>query len=252
MDEENPVTDTREARINEAFMQATAALMRPYDVVDLLSTLMNTCCDILGVQAGGILIADAVGDLELIASTSEEAAIVETMIVDAGAGPCFDAFTSASIISVGDIDTDARAWPVFRAAALEQGFRATHAVPMRIRGEVVGVMNLLGTDARPLAGRDAEVAQSLADIATLGILHERTFRQPHAITEQLHVALDTRILVEQAKGVIAQYGPPTMTMTEAFTALREYARANDLTLRQVAVDTVAERIAPSAVVAVRG
>jgi transcriptional regulator with GAF, ATPase, and Fis domain len=236
--------DTREARINEAFLQATAALMRPYDVVDLLSTLMTSCTEILDVQAAGILVADVIGDLELVASTSEEAQIVETMIVDAGAGPCIDAFTTGTIVSVADIATDGGTWPAFRTTALKQGFHSAHAIPMRIRGNIMGVMGLLSTTPRALDVADARIAQSLADIATLGIVHERTFRQPQAISEQFHLALDTRIVIEQAKGILSQRS--NISMGAAFDALRGYAREHDTPLRQVAEDTIAHRITPTA------
>lgn len=235
---------TRETRINEAFIQATAALMEPYDVVDLLSTLMTSCTTIFDAQAGGILVADAVGDLELVASTSEEAHIVETIIIDAGAGPCIDAFTSGTIVSISDIAADGDAWPAFQAAALDQGFHSSHAIPMRIRGTVMGVMSLLSTTAGALNAADARVAQSLADIATLGVVHERTFRQPQAISEQFHLALDTRILVEQAKGALSARS--SMNIAEAFDALRDYARSNGVSLRQVASDTIAQRLTPPA------
>lgn len=235
---------TREARINEAFMQATAALMDPYDVVDLLSSLMASCTDIFDAQAGGILVADVIGDLELVASTSEEAQTVEMIIIDAGAGPCIDAFTSGIIVSVPDIATDGGTWPVFQAAALEQGFRSSHAIPMRIQGTVMGVMALLSATPGALDAVDARVAQSLADIATLGIVHERTFRQSEAISEQFHLALDTRILVEQAKGALS--ARTSVSLTEAFDALRDYARSHSVSLRQVAADTIAQRLTPPA------
>jgi GAF domain-containing protein len=234
--------DTRETRINKAFMQAPAALMRPYDVVDLLSTLMASCTEILDVQAAGILVADMVGDLELVASTSEEARIVETMTVDAGAGPCIDAFTSGDIVSVDNIAADESRWPAFRTTALKQGFHSSHAIPMRIRGNTMGVMGLLSTAPRALDEADTRIAQSLADIATLGIVHERNFRQPQVISEQFHLALDTRILIEQAKGILSQRN--SISMTAAFFALRDYAQEHDIPLRQVAENTIAHRITP--------
>ncbi|PXA72044.1 GAF and ANTAR domain-containing protein [Cryobacterium arcticum] len=237
---------TREENINDAFVRVAGTLVESYDVVDLLSTLVNTCTRLLGVQAGGILLADSTGDLELVASTSEEAEIVEIMIVAAGAGPCIDCYRTGATVSVQDIAADADAWPRFRRTALEQGFRATHATPLRLHGEVIGAMNLLSTVTGALSARDAQLAQALADVATVGILHERSFRQPEAVTAQLHLALDTRILVEQAKGVLAQVR--SCTMTEAFTALRDYARGHDTTLRAAAEGVVNRTIPAEALV----
>lgn len=237
---------TREEKINDAFVAMTDALMNDYDIVDLLSTLLNDCTEILGVEAGGILLADSSGVLELVASTSEEAAVVETIIIAAGAGPCIDCFTTAQPVSVPDIDAVAGKWPKFHRTALDQGFRSTYAVPMRLRSEVIGVMNLLSSELGPLDEKDGRIAQALADIAVLGILHERNFRNPFVIQEQLHLALDTRILIEQAKGVLAQ--AEGLSMADAFNALREYGRANGVTLRSAAEGAVRRTITPTELV----
>jgi GAF domain-containing protein len=227
---------TREAQINDAFVRVAGTLVESYDVVDLLSTLLDTCTHLLDVQAGGILLASPSGELELVASTSEEAEIVEIMTVAAGAGPCIAAYNSGSVVGVPDIDADAHEWPRFRKTALEQGFRAAHATPLRLHKDVIGVMNLLRTVTGALSARDAQLAQALTHIATIGILHERNFRQPELVTAQLHVALDTRIVIEQAKGVLAQVH--TVSMPEAFKALREYAHQHGITLRNAAESVV--------------
>ena len=237
---------TREAQINDAFVRVAGTLIENYDVVDLLSTLVDTCTRLLDVQAGGILLADSVGNLELVASTSEEAETVEIMILAAGSGPCIDSYETGSVVSVPSIDDNAARWPRFRRTALELGFRAAHATPLRLHGQVVGAMNLMSTEVGPLSARDAQLAQALADVATIGIVHERTFRQPGVIAAQLYLALDTRVLIEQAKGALAQY--LDCTMTEAFTALREYARAHDVSLREAAEGTLNRSIPIEAIV----
>ncbi|POH63667.1 MULTISPECIES: GAF and ANTAR domain-containing protein [Cryobacterium] len=239
--------NTREERINDAFVRVAGSLVADYDIVDLLSTLVYTCTQLLDVQAGGILLADGTGMLELVASTSEEAEIVEVMIVAAGAGPCIDCYQTGAVVSVPDIETDPRDWPRFRRTALDQGFRAAHATPLRLHGEVIGAMNLLSTEAGALSDRDAQLAQALADVATVGILHERSFRQPEVVAAQLHLALDTRILVEQAKGVLAEVR--SCTMSEAFDALRDYARTHAVTLRAAAAGVVNRSISAEALVA---
>ena len=237
---------SREEKINAAFIAMTDALMSEYDIVDLLSTLLNACADVLVMDAGGILLADATGDLELVASTSEEAEVVETIIIAAGEGPCIDCFTTAEHVSVPDIDAVEKQWPKFHASATEQGFRSTYAVPMKLRDDVMGVMNILSSAHREISEEDGRIAQALADLAVLGVLHERNFRTPFAITEQLHLVLDTRILVEQAKGVLVQR--ENLTMTEAFDALRAYARTNGLTLRRVAEAAVLRTLATEEIV----
>ena len=238
---------SREDKINDAFVAMTDALMKDYDIVELLSTLLKLCTDILPVDAGGILLVDAAGDLELVASTSEEAVVVETIIIAAGAGPCIDCFSSGAPVIVSDIDATGAEWPRFRTTVLEQGFRSAYALPMRLRNEVIGVMNLLGSTPGELSEKDRGIAQALADIAVLGILHERNFREPEAISEQLHLALDTRILIEQAKGVLAH--GEQLSMSESFTALRAYARAQGVALRTAADRTVRRQVSTAEIVA---
>lgn len=240
---------TREEKINDAFVRVAGTLIDDYDVVDLLSTLMNTCTELLDVQAGGILLTDTTGGLELVASTSEEAETVEVMTVAAGAGPCVDSYTTGTVVSVPDINVDAEPWPRFKRTALEQGFRAAHAIPLRLHGQVIGAMNLMSTEAGALSDRDSRLAQALADVAAVGIVHERNFRHPAAISAQLHLALDTRVLIEQAKGALAQY--LSCTMTEAFTALRDYARTHEVTLR-AAAQGVLDRTTPIELIAIPG
>ena len=231
---------SREARLNAAFVAVADTLTEDYDVVDLLHTLVEECTEILDAQAGGLMLADQDGELQLIASTSESAELVEVMQLDAGAGPCVDCFATGEAISVGDIASSGDAWPAFRAAALAQGFVSVHATPLRLRGEVIGTMNLFGTSIGALTRRDADVAQALADVATIGILNERLNRQSHVVAEQLQRALDTRILVEQAKGVLSQAGG--LDVDEAFRTLRSYARDHNLVLRTVAEGVVNRRI----------
>lgn len=231
---------SREEKINAAFVQVADTLMNSYDVVDLLSTLVHVCTDLLDVDAGGLLIADAAGALELIASTSEEAEFVEIMQLAAGLGPCVDCFESGKAVSVADIAESGDAWPQFQKAAAQRGFRSVHATPMRLRGEVIGTMNLLGTEAGTLSARDAALAQALADVAIIGILQERSLRDPRILAEQLHLALDTRVMVEQAKGVLAH--TMSMSMDVAFNTLRQYSREHGMSLRSVAEGVVVRSI----------
>jgi GAF domain-containing protein len=230
------VTPTREERINTAFVKVADTLMDSYDVVDLLSTLVHECTELLDVQAGGLLIADESGHLELVASTSEEAEFVEIMQLASGSGPCIDCYASGSAVSVPDIADERGRWPEFGAAALQSGFRSVHATPMRLRGRTIGTMNLLATEPGALDDRDRALAQALADVAIIGILQERSLRDPGVVAEQLHLALATRVLVEQAKGVLAH--TRALTMDHAFNSLRLHARTTGLPLRAVALGVI--------------
>lgn len=227
---------TREQRINQAFVTLADTLIADYDVIDLLHTLVEVCTNLLDVQAGGLVLADDSGELQLVASTSEKADFVEIMQLNAGAGPCVDCFTSGLAVSVPDIEDSGGQWPEFQTAMHSQGFRSVHATPMRLRGQVLGAMNLFGVEPGELNAPDAAVAQALADVATIGILQERSIRETGIITEQLQRALESRVIIEQAKGVLSAMG--SMGVDEAFTALRSYARRNRVSLRAVAEGTI--------------
>jgi GAF domain-containing protein len=222
---------SREARINAAFVTVADTLTSEYDMVDLLHTLVQECVDILGLKAGGLMLVDGTGELQLMTSTSEAAEFVEMMQLNAAAGPCIDCFHSGAAILVRDI-ADSASWPAFRTAALAQSFSSVLATPMKLRGRIIGTMNLFGSTAVEVSFRDAAVAQALADVATIGILQEQSIREGHVMEAQLHRALDTRILIEQAKGMISN--ELEISMDDAFGLLRKYARDRNLTIRSSA------------------
>ena len=231
---------TREARLIAAFVKLTDTLIDDYDVVDVLHWLVQECATMLDTQDGGVLLVDADGSLQLVASTSEEAQLVEMFQLAAGAGPCLDCFKSGEAVTVGNLEAETDRWPHFTQEALTRGFKSVHATPLRLREQVIGTMNLFSVHVGALNAEDAAVAQALANVATIGILQEHTFQSAHTLTEQLQRALDTRILIEQAKGVVvAKTG---MNMAEAFSALRASATHRNLHLRQVADDVIAGRL----------
>lgn len=222
---------SRETLISAAFVAVADTLTTNFDVVDLLHTLVGHCTDILDTDAGGLMLVDASGGLQLMTSTSEAADFVEVMQLNADSGPCIECFTTGVAVSVPDI-AEADQWPDFRHAALQRGFHSAHAVPLKLRGEVIGTMNLFAIAPGPLDERDAALAQALADVATIAILQERIAREGTILADQLHRALDSRILIEQAKGVIAH--SLTIRIDDAFDILRSHARNNNLTIRSVA------------------
>ncbi len=223
---------TRERRIIDGFVALSDTLIDEYDVIDLLDTLVNTCADILDVDAGGLLLVDSDGELQVLASTSEQADFVEVMQLNAGEGPCVQCFTSGLPVTVGDLATEGQQWPGFRDAALSQGFVAVHATPLRLRGDIIGAMNLFTAHPGVLNDDDIAVAQALADVATIGILQERTIHETQIVSAQLHRALESRVLIEQAKGVLAALGD--VDMEQAFRLLRACARSKRISLRTVA------------------
>lgn len=233
---------SRDQRIADAFVAVADTLIADFDIIDLLHTLVDVCVDLLDVDAGGLLLADDRGALQLVASTSEQAQLVEVMQLGAGAGPCVDCFRSGTAVTVADIGREGGSWPQFQGAALQQGFHAVFATPMRLRGQVLGALNLFSRTPGDPSVQDAVIAQALADIATIGILQERSIRVSTILNEQLQRALESRVLIEQAKGVLAAVG--SLDMDQAFIALRQYARSHGANLRDVA-QTVTARSDPA-------
>jgi GAF domain-containing protein len=226
------VTSTREARLAATFVTLADTLVAGYDVVDLLDTLVNASADLLDAAAAGLILADEAGELSVIASTSERSRLVEIMQLRYGLGPCVECYKTGRVVTVPDVDKVGDKWPDFREAALEQGLHSVHAVPLRLRGTVIGALNLFRNQTGVMSDEDILAARALADIATIGILHERTVRESDVAKQQLQHALDSRVLIEQAKGVLAH--TRNIDMDDAFRALRDYARGNGLLLRNVA------------------
>lgn len=231
---------SREAVLVDTFAALADSLVAGFDVIELLQTLVETCSRVLDVDEAGILLADEDGDLEVVASTSEASTLVETMQLDARSGPCWTSFTTAAPVSLPDVDVDRERWPEFVEVARQQGFRSAHAVPLRLRGTVIGTLNLLRNSVGELNGRDVRVAQALADVATIGILQERTLRESAVVQQQLQGALDTRVVIEQAKGVVAHVRG--VSTDEAFVLIRRHARENRLKLAEVASQLVERRL----------
>lgn len=243
---------SREARSSAAFVALADTLVSDFDVVDLLHTLIDACVDLLDTDAGGLLLSDGAGTLQLMASSVEDVDLVEVVQMSAEEGPCWDCFVTGAAVSVADIDAEGERWPAFRRVALEQGYRSMLATPMRLRGEVVGTMNLFRVAVGELTPQDAALAQSLTDVATIAILQQRSAQQLRDLSTQLQVALESRIVVEQAKGLLAQ--SLSVDMDTAFALLRAHARSSNRRLQAVATDVTERRlvIGPRAVAALNG
>jgi GAF domain-containing protein len=223
--------ETRERRLTAAFVTLADTLVVGYDVAELLQTLVNTCADLLDASAAGLLLADGDGSLAVVASTTEDGDLVNLMQPLSGIGPIVECYHSGLAVAIDDLATLDK-WPAFVADATAHGFRSGHVVPLRLRGTVIGALALFRAETGGLSTQDASVVQGLADIATIGILHERAIRESSIAQSQLQRALDSRVIIEQAKGVIAQNR--SVDMDDAFRALRDYARNRGLNLRDVA------------------
>ena len=231
---------TRETQLVETFVTLADTLVVGYDVVDMLHTLVENCATLFGASAGGILLADEAGDLEVVASTNERSRLVELLQLRLGGGPCFECYTTGRSVSVDDLRVLTDKWPQFRSGALEQGFISLHAAPLRLRDETIGSLNLFWDETGGLDERDARMVQALADVATVSILQERAIRESDLARQQLQHALNSRVTIEQAKGVVAHQRQ--VDMDDSFTLIRDYARSHRLPLVQVAADVVARNL----------
>ena len=234
---------SREQRLAEVFIELADSLVDDYDVLDLLHTLCERSVELLHAQAAGLILADQRGVLEVMASTTEEARLLELFVLQNDEGPCLDCYsTGEQVVNVNLAQVEER-WPRFHAATRSAGFRSTHAIPMRLRGQVIGVLNLLCTDLAGLSEADVALGQALCDIATVGLLQERTVRQGAELAEQLQSALNSRVLLEQAKGVLSERAG--ISVDHAFTLMRTHARSNHLKLGTVATAVINGTIAPA-------
>jgi GAF domain-containing protein len=218
-------------RLSTTFVELADTLVADFDVLDFLHLLTTRCTQLLDVSAAGVLLADPVGDLRVMAASSEQVRLLELFQLQNDQGPCLDCYRSGRPVSVGDLSAVQPRWPRFTAQARQRGFSTVLALPMRLRQNVIGALNLFSTGAA-LEPTDIQIAQALADVATIGILQQRAQRQADTVVTQLQTALTSRVLIEQAKGILAER--LTITMDEAFTALRGHARAHHRHLSELA------------------
>jgi GAF domain-containing protein len=233
----SPVGSGREPLLSRAFVGLADTLVDDYDIIELLDRLVGYSVELLAAEAAGILLADSQRTLRVVASSREDAEVMELLQLQAHQGPCMECFDTGVPVCVPDLADTAGRWPVFVSAVGQRGaYRSVHALPMRLRGEVIGTLNLFHRQPGVLPEADLAVGQALADVATIGILAERAIRSREVLTEQLQVALNSRVIIEQAKGVLAQLGG--LGMDVAFDRLRHYARTHNVGLSEVAREVV--------------
>ncbi len=221
----------------EALVGLADTLVDDYDVIELLHRLTTYCVRLLPIDAAGILLSDQRGELRVLASSTEEARISQQFGVDSGEGPGVECFRSSREVAVADLRDDGQRWPAFAEHAEKAGFRAVNAVPLRLRSQTIGTLSIFRAEPGLLTAEDIKIGQGLADMATISILHERALSERTVLVEQLQFALTSRVIIEQAKGVLAERCG--VDMGEAFTMLRRHARNNNLRLADVAKGVVA-------------
>lgn len=222
----------REDQLLEAFVGLADTLVDDYDIIDLLDRLAAYCVGLLSAQAAGIMLVDPQGRLRVAASSDEEADTIELLQLQADQGPCVECVHRAAPVSVPDLTEAGQRWPRFVATLQEGSYRSVHALPLRLRGQAVGGLNLFHHEPGPLPGSDLALGQALADVATISILQERALRRSEVLAEQLQTALNSRVIIEQAKGVLAERA--NLPMSGAFDRLRRHARRHRQPLTDVA------------------
>jgi hypothetical protein len=228
----------RETRVLDAVVSLVDTLLVDFDVVDLLTELTERCAQLLDIESAGILLADPLERLRLLAATSEQTRDLELFQLQADQGPCVDCYATGQPVSVADLAAATEKWPRFVPAALDAGFASVHAVPMRAAGIVLGALGLFGTRTGELNEADLLVGQTLAHIASVAILQESA-PTPSAVMPQLRSALTRRVLVEQAKGFLRE--SLDISVEQAFQLLRTYARTHGDHLTEVARRLMTDR-----------
>jgi GAF domain-containing protein len=223
---------TREADVVRSLVEMADTLVDDFDIVDLLTGLAGRCVNLLGVSAAGVMLASPEGSLGLVASSSEAMRLLELFELQTQEGPCLDAFRSGELIGPENLDDEACPWSVFSPAAVMAGYRSALALPLRLRNATLGALNLLSVTRTPMPAADVIVARAFADLAALSIVQHRAAAEAQRLNEQLSVALTSRVVIEQAKGVISERAG--VDLAEAFARLRSYARSNNRRLTDVA------------------
>ena len=218
--------------LSDTFVGLADTMVADFDVIDFLHMLTDRSVALLAASAAGVVLADPRGELRVAAASSEAAGLIELFQIQNDQGPCLDCFRTGQPVTAADLTSADQRWPRFAAAAVQAGFRTVEALPMRLRDQVVGALNLFRATPGPFAVADLRIGQALADVATIGLLQAQSLRRTEILAEQLQGALNSRVIIEQAKGKLAER--LTIDMEDAFRMLRDYARNSNQHLTDVA------------------
>jgi GAF domain-containing protein len=235
---------TREQRIVETFVELATTLVDDFDVIEFLHRLAERCVELLDCTEAGLLLVDAAGVLRVMASSSERSDALDLLQTQNDEGPCFECFHRGTPVSSANLMNEPDRWPTFAPAAVERGFFSVQALPMRARGDTVGALNLFRSEPGQIWDDDLPLGQGMADIAAVALLQERSLRESRGLVDQLQSALSSRVVIEQAKGVLAERA--NISLDAAFARLRGYARTNNRRLSDVAGELIDGRLEPSA------
>jgi GAF domain-containing protein len=226
------MTTASPERLAEVFVEFADTLVDDFDLIEFLQMVTARTAELIGVPAVGLLLADAHGHMQVMAASDEATRLLELFQIQIYEGPCLDAYATQAPVVNADLRTAGNRWPAFAPQATAIGFRSVHAFPLRLRAKVIGALNLFSTQTGGLEPGDVKIVQALADVATIGLLQERTIHHGEVLTEQLQHALTSRVVIEQAKGALAR--TRDVDVDRAFDLLRRYARNHNLKLIDIA------------------
>jgi GAF domain-containing protein len=232
----------REERLARTLVELADTLVDDFDVVELLVMLVERSVELLDASAAGLVLADRAGALQHMAATSRPTETLQLFEVQHEEGPCVDSFRHGEPVIAEDLSEAAERWPAFVPVALGTGFRSAHAFPLRLRREALGAMNLFGVAPGGLTPADLSAGQAMADMAAIALCQFWAMRDARIATDQLEHALESRVAIEQAKGMLAERAG--MDVDEAFSCLRRYARSTKRRLLDVAGEVVAGTLGP--------
>jgi GAF domain-containing protein len=225
------MTDDASALLLDTLVELADTLANDYDVGEFLQLLVDRCADLLLADTAGVLLESEGGTTALAAATSAEMLEIEDLEINLGQGPCLEAFQTGKQVLVEDLDQCHDRWPEVTPRIIDIGMRSAAAFPLRLRDDRIGAMNLYQAEPKAFAPHEVRLGQALADIAAVGILQERSVFDAERRNEQLRHALDSRVLIEQAKGALAERRH--LPLRDAFEVMRRYARSNNVRLREV-------------------
>jgi GAF domain-containing protein len=231
-------------RVAEVFVEVADTLVDEFDVIEFLEMVTSRASELVDSAAAGLLLADGNGRLHFMAASDEQAHLVDLCQLQSHEGPCQDCYREGTPVTSADLREAADRWPLFAPRAVAAGFRSVHAFPLRLRKEVIGALNLFGSATGQIPSADVQVVQALADVATIGLLQERAVRRAEILSEQLQRALKSRVIIEQAKGAIAQTF--RVPVDEAFLLLRSHSRNHNVRLVELARTIIENTTAASA------
>jgi GAF domain-containing protein len=235
---------TREQRIVETFVGLADTMVDDFDVIDFLHGLAERCVELLDCSEAGLLLADPAGLLRVMASSSERSEALDLLQSQNEEGPCFECFHRGRAVYSSNLSDDVGRWPTFAPAAMSLGFCSVHALPMRVRGETIGALNLFRAQPGMISDEDIPLGQGMADMAAVALVQERALRESRGVVGQLQGALSSRVVIEQAKGVLSERA--NITLDAAFAQLRHYARTHNFRLSDVAAEIIDGRLNPDA------